>query len=126
MTASPDLLTELRHGAENIHAIGPVRAAALLQQAAEALAPKPQPARIAALTSALAELGDKACGLVVSHRGWTIDLLLPTEGDAGWVAFGQPDARDEHDDPLQVDAMGDTIQEALDACADACDEAENP
>lgn len=56
------------------------------------------------------------------HRRERRHVVLGTR-PAGWR--GQPDARDEHDEPLQVDAMGDTIQEALDACADACDEAES-
>ena len=76
------------------------------------------------LHAALAEVGDKACGIVVAHGGHTIDLLLPASGTSVWVAFGVPDARDENGELLQVDVRGATIQEALDLCARACDEAE--
>lgn len=70
---------------------------------------------------ALVELGDKAFGLMVEHRGRTIHL----SGQPGdWVAstfVDPPDTEEQY-----VPGYGATIKEALDAAADEADLYENP
>lgn len=71
--------------------------------------------------NALVEIGDKAIGLVVSHRGRVIDLT-GRPGDWTAVTFADPPDVEEHD----VFGFGATIMEALDAAADEADLYENP
>jgi frataxin-like iron-binding protein CyaY len=76
------------------------------------------------IKAALEQLGDKVIGLQVEHRGHIMDVQPLGTEEPVWCAFGYPDAMDEHGYPEQVDASAETIQEALDRCADAMDEAE--
>lgn len=65
------------------------------------------------LLTVAAELGPALIGLVVSHRGRTMTLTgRPGQWEA--VTLAEPDVVEEHD----VEGYGETVQAALDACAD--------
>jgi hypothetical protein len=63
-----DLIERLRHGAENIHSIGPARAAALLEEAAAALAGEDQIRKGSAARATL--------GVVSRHKPASIESLV--------------------------------------------------
>ncbi len=69
----------------------------------------------------LAELGDKAFGLMVQHRGRTIHLS-GCPGDWTASTFVDPPDTEER----YVPGYGATIAEALDAAADEAELYENP
>ncbi len=70
---------------------------------------------------ALVELGDKAFGLTVQHRGRTIHLS-GCPGDWTASTFVDPPDTEER----YVPGYGATIAEALDAAADEAELYENP
>ena len=66
----------------------------------------------------------QVCGLVVQHRGYSLQLIPDVE-NRGWSALGKPEAEDESGHPLYVTSDGPTPGAALDACAAKCYEAED-
>ena len=66
------------------------------------------------IIAAASTLGDKVRGLVVSHRGY--EMQLKPEGPDLWVAWTM--VMPEHVEDHEVEGYGATPGTALDACAD--------
>lgn len=82
---------------------------------------KPQPAANPRIIAAIAELGEKVRGLIVDHRGFTLEL---TPDGEGWCAGGFCDVLDDEGHPAYLNAEGDTPIDALDNYADRIELAE--
>jgi hypothetical protein len=106
-----DLIKCLRDGAENIHSIGPARAADLLREAASVLEMVAPPRIVAGEWDG--KPGNPClCGEVLASDHGT------------WLGWSTVDDEDPNE-PI-CGAEVPTPLEALDSCADACDVIENP